>query len=726
MSKYNLEKNLNKFFGFKQFKGLQKPIIKNIIDNNDTFVLMPTGGGKSLCFQLPAIIKKGTAIVISPLIALMKNQVDLIRNMANDDSVAHVLNSSLSKSEVQNVRTDVLNEKTKLLYVAPESLAKIENINFLKQTNLSFLAIDEAHCISEWGHDFRPDYRNIRSIFEKIKSKIPIIAVTATATLKVQDDILKNLEMKNSKIFKASFNRPNLFYEVRQKDENINLEIVKYAKFNKGKSGIIYCLSRKKVEELTEILTINDIKAVSYHAGLDSKTRMNNQDLFISENCDIVVATIAFGMGIDKPDVRFVIHYDIPKSIESYYQETGRAGRDGGEGHCLTFYCKEDIKKLEKFLSVKPIMEREVGLDQLDDVMSYAETSISRRQFILNYFGEDYDPYVGEGCDKDDNYLNLNNKTDATFNLKFLIEIIKKTNEKFKAVDIIKLIVGEKSALIVANKADKIDSFGKGNKFNKEYWKELITQASVNGFLEKKSDPIGVLKITKKCKILSNHNFSFMIIKNVKKNKNIEVFKNKKDSFDNRLFEILKRVRKKVSEKNNVPPYTIFQENSLIDMSIKYPVTINELINIIGVGEGKAQKNAQYFLPVIKDYVNSNNIVKENNLILKTKGANSTIKLFIIQGIDRKLPLDEIAQSKGISMSKFITEMEKIVSSGTKLDIKYWIDEILDDEQQDELYDYFMELEDDSINAAINEFKNLYDENDIRLFRIKFLNDVAN
>ena len=726
MSKYNLEKDLNKFFGFKQFKGLQKPIIENIIDNNDTFVLMPTGGGKSLCFQLPAIIKKGTAIVISPLIALMKNQVDLIRNMANDDSVAHVLNSSLSKSEVQNVRADVLNEKTKLLYVAPESLAKIENINFLKQTNLSFLAIDEAHCISEWGHDFRPDYRNIRSIFEKIKSKIPIIAVTATATLKVQEDILKNLEMKNSKIFKASFNRPNLFYEVRQKDENINLEIVKYAKFNQGKSGIIYCLSRKKVEELTEILTINDIKAVSYHAGLDSKTRMNNQDLFISENCDIVVATIAFGMGIDKPDVRFVIHYDIPKSIESYYQETGRAGRDGGEGHCLSFYCREDIKKLEKFLSVKPIMEREVGLDQLDDVMSYAETSISRRQFILNYFGEDYDPYVGEGCDKDDNYSNLNNKTDATFNLKFLIEVVRKTNEKFKAVDIIKLIVGEKSALIVANKADKIDSFGKGNKFNKEYWKELITQASVNGFLEKKSDSIGVLKITKKCKILSNHNFSFMIINNVKKNKNIEVFNNKKDSFDNKLFEILKRVRKKVSEKNNVPPYTIFQENSLIDMTIKYPVTLNELINIIGVGEGKAQKNAQYFLPVIKDYVNSNNIVKENNLILKTKGANSTIKLFIIQGIDRKLPLDEIAESKGISMSKFITEMEKIVSSGTKLDIKYWIDEILDDEQQDELYDYFMELEDDSINAAINEFKNLYDENDIRLFRIKFLNDVAN
>ena len=726
MSKYNLEKDLNKFFGFKQFKGLQKPIIQNIIENNDTFVLMPTGGGKSLCFQLPAIIKKGTAIVISPLIALMKNQVDAIRNMANNDSVAHVLNSSLSKSEIQNVRSDVLNEKTKLLYVAPESLAKIETINFLKQSNLSFLAIDEAHCISEWGHDFRPDYRNIRSIFEKIKSKIPIIAVTATATLKVQDDILKNLEMKNSKIFKASFNRPNLFYEVRQKNENINLEIVKYAKMNQGKSGIIYCLSRKKVEELTQILIINDIKALSYHAGLDSKTRRNNQDLFISENCDIVVATIAFGMGIDKPDVRFVIHYDIPKSIESYYQETGRAGRDGGEGHCLTFYCKEDIKKLKKFLSVKPIMEREVGLDQLNDIMSYAETAISRRQYILNYFGEDYDPYVGEGCDKDDNYSNINNKTNATFNLKFLVEVIKKTNEKFKADDLIKLIVGEKSALIVANKADKIDCFGRGNKFNKEYWKELINQASVNGFLEKKSDSIGVLKITNKCKMLSNQNFSFMMINKHKKNKNLEVFKNKKDSFDYKLFEILKKVRKKVSEKNNVPPYTIFQENSLIDMTKKYPLTLDELINIIGVGEGKAQKNAQYFLPVIKDYVNSNNIVKENNLILKTTGTNSTIKLFIIQGIDRKIPLDEIAQSKGISMSKFITEMEKIVSSGTKLDIKYWIDEIFDDEQQDELYDYFMELNDDSVDVAINEFNNLYDENDVRLFRIKFLNDVAN
>ena len=726
MPKINLLFELKNFFGFDTFKDSQEIIIKNILDKKDTFVLMPTGGGKSLCYQLPALIQSGTAIVVSPLIALMKNQVDSINGISSNNSLAHVLNSSLTKTQVKNVKQDVLNNKTKLLYVAPESLAKMETIEFLKSVNISFLAIDEAHCISEWGHDFRPDYRNIRTILEKIRSDIPIIAVTATATEKVRDDILKNLKIPNAKVFKSSFNRPNLYYEVRKKDKSVFSEIVKFIKRNIGKSGIIYCLSRKKVEELNEFLVVNDIKSIPYHAGLDSKTRVTNQDLFINEECDVVVATIAFGMGIDKPDVRFVIHHDIPKSIESYYQETGRAGRDGGEGNCIAFYSPKDIEKLEKFLSGKPISEQEIGLSLLNEIVAYAETSISRRKFILHYFGEEFDEVNGEGAKMDDNVRFPKKKIEVSKYLLILIDTIIKTKETYKSKELVKILIGKKNALISANKSNELEIFGSGQDKDDSFWTALIIQSTISSFLFKEIESYGILKVSEKGKKFILNPSSFLMTEYHKYNEELQVDNlSSINVIDNELFNILKTIRKKVSKELNVPPYVIFEENSLIEMSIKYPTNIEELRNINGVGNGKANKNSKYFLPAIEKYVSENNIVKPNDIILKSTGSNSSMKLFLIQSIDRKLSFNDISSAKGISMEELINELEKIVFSGTKLDLNYYVDDILDDEIQDELHEYFIDSDSNEIENAIKEFDDI-DEMDIRLFRIKFISELAN
>ena len=726
MKGVSLEKELKKYFGFQEFKGLQKPIIENLIQKNDSFVIMPTGGGKSLCYQLPALISEGTAIVISPLIALMKNQVDAIRGLSSNDNVAHVLNSSLNKSEIKKVKEDVNHGLTKLLYVAPESLTKSDTILFLKQVNISFFAIDEAHCISEWGHDFRPDYRNLRNIINEIQLRSSIVALTATATPKVQEDIMKNLDIKNSKVFKSSFNRPNLFYEVRSKNENIDIDIIRFIKKNAGKSGIIYCLSRKRVEQLAQILQVNKVNALPYHAGLDSKTRVLNQDKFINENCDVIVATIAFGMGIDKPDVRFVIHYDVPKSIESYYQETGRAGRDGGEGHCLLFYSYKDIEKLEKFMSGKPIAEQELSILLLDEMASYAETSISRRQFLLHYFGEEFDPIQGEGAENDDNTKNPRVKEEAKDELSLLINVINETKEKYKSKEILKILVGKSNALIVSHKTDKKSFFGKGNHKEESYWMSLIRQSVIYGYLKKEIETYGLIKITDKAKRFLKTPTSFLMTldnkHDIEKNINTELFK----SIDENLVVYLKKLRKKIAIDTNVPPYVVFQENSLEDMALKYPLKKSELLNIVGVGEGKAQRYGDQFLKLINDYVNENNIIRPDDLIFKSTGSNSSLKLYLIQNIDRKLPLDDIALSKGMDMDQLISEMETIVKSGTKLDINYWIDEILDEESQDDLYDYFIETDIDSIEKAINYFDGNFEEDEIRFYRIKFLSDIAN
>ncbi len=720
---------LKKKFGFSNFKDLQKDIIKNILNGKNSFVIMPTGGGKSLCYQFPALIKEGTSIIVSPLIALMKNQVDSIRGFSTSNGIAHVLNSSLNKTQVKEVKNDVINGVTKLLYVAPESLAKVDNINFFKSIKISFLAVDEAHCISEWGHDFRPEYRNIRKILDQFSQKISIIALTATATLKVQDDIMKNLGILNANVYKTSFNRPNLYYEVRQKNSSIDSQIIKFIDKNKNKSGIIYCLSRKKVEELAETLIVNKINALPYHAGLDSKTRVRNQDSFLQDDCDIIVATIAFGMGIDKPDVRFVIHYDIPKSIESYYQETGRAGRDGGEGHCLAFYSYKDIEKLEKFLSGKPIAEKEVGLALLDDMMTYCETSVSRRKFILHYFGEEFDNELGDGGDMDDNVRFPKEKIESKEELIVLLNTVIETNQKYKFKEIIKILLGETNALIISHKTQEKDIFGKGKLDGKDksYWKSLVRQSIVFGFLKKDIEDYGLIKITSKGKDFIKKPLSFLISKDQNFDQNLDISNNiQKINVDSNLMKMLLKLRKEVAKDNNVPPYAVFQQFSLDDMCLKYPITEEEMINIVGVGEGKAKKYSKKFVGLIKKYVDENEIIRADDLIVKSIGQNSSMKLFLIQNIDRKVPLDDIASSKGVSIDKLISEMETIVLSGTKLNIDYWIDDIFDDDQLDELNNYFLNSESGLIKDALDEFEGDYEEEEIRLFKIKFLTDIAN
>ena len=726
--KLDLNKELKNIFGFSKFKGQQEKIISALLNKNSLMVIMPTGAGKSLCFQLPALLSKGTALVVSPLIALMKNQVDVIRSLYSNDGIAHVLNSSLNNSQIANVKDDIKNGITKLLYVAPESLAKKEYIDFLSRANISFLAVDEAHCISEWGHDFRPEYRNLKSILNRIKIDIPIIALTATATKKVQEDIIKNLGILDAVVFKSSFNRPNLFYEVKKKTDDINKDIISFIKKREGKSGIVYCLSRKSVNELSQILQLNNINALPYHAGLDSKVRVKNQDMFLMEECDVIVATIAFGMGIDKPDVRFVIHYDIPKSLESYYQETGRAGRDGGDGHCLTFYSHKDIEKLEKFMSGKPVAEQEQNFALLDEVAAYAETSMSRRKFLLNYFGEDFDEINGEGAMMDDNMKNPKPKIKVNQDVLKVLKLIKHTKEQYRTKDLVSYLIGRENNLLRSHNVISNELFGYGKEKDSSFWNSLIRHMLVNKILNKNIESYGVLKLNEFSeKYLSNPS-DFFITENHNRvsDLNIKVNHNLKSINDKNLLKILFSERKKVAKLKKVPPYVIFQESSLEEMSLKYPITIDELKNINGVGEGKARKFGDSFLKIISDYVDDNDIIRPEDLIIKSSGLNSSLKMFLIQSIDRKMPLEDIADNKGLEILEMINELEKIVFSGTKINIDYMIDDFFDEDQQQELYDFFIDTESDDINLAIEEFEDEYEESDLRLYRLKFINDISN
>jgi ATP-dependent DNA helicase RecQ len=716
---------LKKYFGFDTFKGNQEPIIMNVLSGRDTFVLMPTGGGKSLCYQLPAVMKKGIAIVISPLIALMKNQVDAMRNFSTDDDVAHFLNSSLTKTEIARVKKDVLSGKAKLLYVAPESLTKEENIEFLKNVDISFYAIDEAHCISEWGHDFRPEYRRIRPIIDMI-GRSPIIALTATATPKVQHDILKNLSILDADVFKSSFNRPNLYYEVKSK-QDVTKEIIKYIKNNAGKSGIIYCLSRKKVEEMAEVLKVNGIKALPYHAGMDSATRTLNQDKFLMEEVDIIVATIAFGMGIDKPDVRFVIHYDIPKSLEGYYQETGRAGRDGGEGNCIAYYSYNDILKLEKFMQGKPIAEQEIGKQLLLETVSYAESSVCRRKLLLHYFGEEY---LKENCEACDNCLHPKSQFEGNEAVVSVLETILAVKEKFKADHIANILSGKVTSAIKSYKHHKLEFFGIGEDKDEKFWNMVIRQALIAKFLTKDIENYGLLKLTEKGMEFLENPTSFMLAEDhdyADTTDEENAFGARTAVVDEELFSILKDLRKKLSKQKDVPPFVIFQDPSLEDMAIQYPITIDELQNISGVGAGKAQRYGEEFIDIIKKYVEEKEIIRPLDMVVKSVVNKSGIKVYIIQSIDMKRPLDDIAEAKGLEMSELVSEIEAIVNSGTRLNLDYYIDMIIDEERQHDIYSYFREeAESDSLEEAIKELGNEFEEEEIRLVRIKFLSEMGN
>ena len=713
-------------FGFDKFKGNQKDIIENVLNGKDTFVLMPTGGGKSLCYQLPSLLMEGTAIVISPLIALMKNQVDSMRNFSEEDGVAHFINSSLNKSSIELVKQDILSGRTKLLYVAPESLTKGENIDFLRHVNISFYAVDEAHCISEWGHDFRPEYRRIRPIINEIGTH-PLIALTATATPKVQHDIQKNLGMIDASVFKSSFNRPNLYYEVRPKGNDIDREIIKYIKNNKGKSGIIYCLSRKKVEEFAEILCANEINALAYHAGMDSQVRSSNQDAFLMEESEVIVATIAFGMGIDKPDVRYVIHYDIPKSLEGYYQETGRAGRDGGEGQCIAFYANKDLQKLEKFLQGKPIVEQEIGKQLLLETAAYAETAVCRRKVLLHYFGEDY---MEDNCACCDNCLKPKKMIESKELLLAVLEAIDILKERYKAEYIVNILLGVETAEILSYQHSELDIFGTGQDEDEKIWNSVIRQALIAGYLTKEIENYGLLKITPKGREYMDKPVSFNIVKDNEfdddDSSESSVRSGDSSAVDPILFSIMKDLRKKLSKHLKVPPFVIFQDPSLEAMATTYPITLDELQNIPGVGSGKAKRYGAEFVSVIKKYVEENEIERPEDLRVRTVANKSKLKVWIVQSIDRKVALDDIALAKGLEFDELLDEIEAIVYSGTRINVDYFINEAMDEDHIQDIYDYFKESETDDLEVAITELGSEYTEEEIRLIRIKFLSELAN
>lgn len=726
------KEGLKKFFGFNTFKGDQEAVVQSILDGHNAFVIMPTGGGKSLCYQLPAMIMEGTAVVVSPLIALMKNQVDAIRGVSQNDGIAHFLNSSLNKTEITRVREDLLSGECKLLYVAPESLNKEDNIELLKRIRISFFAIDEAHCISEWGHDFRPEYRRLRTIMDQI-TDAPVIALTATATPKVQQDIQKNLGMLDAKVYKASFNRPNLYYEVRPK-KNVDREIIKFVKQNEGKSGIVYCLSRKKVEEIAELLKLNGFKALPYHAGLESAVRARHQDMFLMEEADVIVATIAFGMGIDKPDVRYVIHHDIPKSLESYYQETGRAGRDDGEGNCVAFYSYKDIEKLEKFLQGKPVAEQEIGRQLLNEVVAYAETSMNRRKFLLHYFGEEFDEENGPGAKMCDNSRYPKEKMDGKGFVTLVLKSIEALNEKHRANHITDFICGNVTNEVKTYKQESHKLFGSGEKYpdrDEKFWNSVIRQVVVAGLVQKEIESYGILHLTAAGKKYLKKPTSFTLIKE----RDYSTDEDPSDSSasakggnggDQMLYKMLKDEVKKIARSKGLPPYVVFQESSLQDMAVQYPISMEEMVNITGVGRGKAMKFGKPLIAMINDYVEENEIERPQDLVVKSAVNKSGFKVHIIQNIDRKLPLDDIASAKGKDLEDVIAEIEAIVHSGTKVNIDYYIDDILDEDSQQDIIDYFMEAESDAIDAAFDEFEGDFTEEELRLMRIKFMSEVAN